>query len=102
LPPLEPRPFVTSDERFTPQQLAEGEAQYFAFCTICHNGPVNPDLLRSPVAANPEAWRSVVFDGALADRGMLGFKPWLDALQVEAVRAYVLTQAAQRQAAARE
>jgi PQQ-dependent dehydrogenase (methanol/ethanol family) len=102
LPPLEPRPFVTSDERFTPRQLAEGEAQYFAFCTICHNGPVNPDLLRSSVAANPEAWRSVVFDGALADRGMIGFKPWLDARQVEAVRAYVLTQAAQRQAAARE
>ncbi|HEU4652223.1 MAG TPA: PQQ-dependent dehydrogenase, methanol/ethanol family, partial [Croceibacterium sp.] len=99
LPAVEPRPFVTSDERFTPAQLAEGEAQYFAFCTICHNGPVNPDLLRSPVAANAEAWRSVVFDGGLADRGMISFKPWLSAKQVEAVRAYVLTQAAQRNAA---
>jgi quinohemoprotein ethanol dehydrogenase len=99
LPPIAPRPFVTSDERFTPAQLAEGEAQYFAFCTICHNGPVNPDLLRSPVAANAEAWRSVVFDGGLADRGMISFKPWLTAEQIEAVRAYVLTQAAQRKAA---
>jgi quinohemoprotein ethanol dehydrogenase len=34
LPPVEPRPFVTSDERFTPAQIAEGETQYFAFCTI--------------------------------------------------------------------
>src|SRR6186713_235536 len=68
LPPVEPRPFVTSDERFT----------------------------AAPVAANAEAWRSVVFDGALADRGMISFKPWLTAGQVEAVRAYVLTQAAQR------
>jgi mono/diheme cytochrome c family protein len=100
LPPIEPRPFVTSDERFTTAQVAEGEAQYFAFCTICHNGPVNPDLVRSPVAANAEAWRSVVFEGALADRGMISFKPWLSAEQVEAVRGYVLTEAARRKAAA--
>jgi mono/diheme cytochrome c family protein len=100
LPPIEPRPFVTSDDRFTTAQVAEGEAQYFAFCTICHNGPVNPDLVRSPVAANAEAWRSVVFEGALADRGMISFKPWLSAEQVEAVRGYVLTEAARRKAAA--
>ena len=92
---------MTSSERFTAGQLAEGEAQYFGFCTICHNGPVNPDLLRSPVAANAEAWRSVVFDGALADNGMIAFKPWLSGEQVEAVRAYVLMQAAQRKAAER-
>ena len=101
LPPVEPRPYVTSAERFAPAQLAEGEAQYFAFCTICHNGPVNPDLLRSPVAASAEAWRSVVIDGALADRGMISFKPWLSAAEAEAVRAYVLAQAAQRKAAGR-
>ena len=100
LPPVEPRPYVTSSERFTPAQLAEGEAQYFAFCTICHNGPVNPDLTHSPVAANAEAWRSVVFDGALAENGMIGFKPWLTAGQIEAIRGYVLTEAARRRAAA--
>jgi glucose dehydrogenase len=99
LPPVEPRPFVTSDERFTPAQLAEGETQYFAFCTICHNGPVNPDLLRSPVAADAEAWRSVVLEGALADRGMISFKPWLKAEQIEAVRAYVVTEAGRRASA---
>jgi quinohemoprotein ethanol dehydrogenase len=99
LPPVEPRPFVTSDERFTPAQLAEGQAQYFGFCTICHNGPVNPDLLRSPVAANAEAWRSVVIEGALADRGMIGFRPWLSAGQAEAIRAYVLAEAARRKLA---
>ncbi len=96
LPPLEPRPFVTSDERFAPAQISEGEAQYFAFCTICHNGPVNPDLTRSPVAANEEAWRAVVMDGILADRGMISFKPWIDAAQAEAIRGYVLAEAARR------
>ncbi len=66
LPPLTPRPYATSDETFTPAQVAEGEAQYFAFCTICHGGPVNPDLFRSRVTPSKDAWHSVVVDGALA------------------------------------
>jgi PQQ-dependent dehydrogenase (methanol/ethanol family) len=100
LPPVEPRPYVTSDERFTAAQLTEGEAQYFGFCTICHNGPVNPDLLRSPVASSAEAWRAVVLDGTLADKGMIAFSPWLSAAQAEAIRGYVLAEAARRSAAA--
>jgi PQQ-dependent dehydrogenase (methanol/ethanol family) len=91
--PLEQPPFVTSGERFTQAQIAEGEAQYFAFCTICHTGPVNPNLMRSPVATNKDAWRAVVMDGILADRGMIRFKPWIDADQAEAIRGYVLAQA---------
>ena len=99
LPPLEPRPYVTSSERFTPAQLAEGQAQYLGFCTICHNGPVNPDLLRSPLATRAEAWRQVVMDGSLADRGMISFKPWLTSDQAEAIRGYVLAEASRRKAA---
>jgi len=99
LPPLTPRPYVTSSERFTPAQLAEGEAQYFAFCTICHNGPVNPDLIRSPMATSAQAWRQVVIDGSLADNGMISFKPWLTAEQTEAIRGFVLTEASRRNAA---
>ncbi|HEU4650076.1 MAG TPA: c-type cytochrome, partial [Croceibacterium sp.] len=101
LPPLAPRPYVASSEHFSAVQVTTGEAQYLGFCSICHTGPVNPDLFRSPVAADAEAWRSVVLDGALADRGMISFKPWLSAEQVEAVRAYVLTEAARRKAAPR-
>ena len=100
LPPLEPRPYVTSRERFTPTQLAEGEAQYFAFCTICHGGPVNPDLMRSPMATSAAAWRQVVVDGSLADNGMISFEPWLTAAQAEAIRGYVLAEAARRKVAA--
>jgi quinohemoprotein ethanol dehydrogenase len=55
---------------------------------------VNPNLFRSQVARNKQAWKSVVYDGALADNGMIGFKPWLTADQAEAVRAYVITEAA--------
>jgi PQQ-dependent dehydrogenase (methanol/ethanol family) len=99
LPPLEPRPYVTSGERFTPAQLAEGEAQYFGFCTICHNGPVNPDLMRSTMATSAAAWRQVVINGSLADSGMISFKPWLAVDQAEAIRGYVLAEAARRKTA---
>jgi PQQ-dependent dehydrogenase (methanol/ethanol family) len=101
LPAAAPRPFVRSAEKFTPAQLSEGEAQYLAFCSICHGGPVNPDLFRSPVTASKQAWRSVVIDGALKDRGMISFAPWMSADQAEAVRGYVITEAGKRAVAAK-
>jgi len=96
LPDQEPPPYVTTDETFSAEQLAEGQAQYFAFCTICHNGPVNPNLMRSRIAADANAWNSVVMDGLLSQNGMVSFAPWIDADQSEAIRAYVLTEAARR------
>jgi PQQ-dependent dehydrogenase (methanol/ethanol family) len=96
LPPEQLRPFAASTEKFTPAQLAEGEKQFFAYCTICHNGPVNPNLLRSPLATDRNAWRSVVIDGALKDNGMISFKPWINADQAEAIRGYVLSLASKQ------
>ena len=98
LPAFEAAPYVSSDETFTPAQLAMGEQQYFAFCTICHNGPVNPNLMRSPAATDAAAWNAVVMDGILVQRGMISFAPWINAEQSEAIRAYVLSEAARRQA----
>ncbi len=94
LPAFTPPPFPRSDEQFAPDQVAEGANQYLAFCNICHGGPVNPNLFRSQVATDAGAWKSVVYDGALADNGMISFKPWLSEKQVEAIRAYVLAEAA--------
>ena len=101
LPPQRPRPYVTSTERFAPAQLAEGEGQYFAFCTICHGGPVNPDLFRSPIATSARAWRQVVIDGSLADNGMISFAPWITPAHAEAIRGYVLAEAKRRAASGR-
>jgi PQQ-dependent dehydrogenase (methanol/ethanol family) len=100
LPPITPRPYVRSpNETFTPEQVAEGQGQYMQFCTICHGGPVNPDLFRSPVTASPEAWHTIVMEGALEQRGMISFAPWINAAQSEAIRAYVLDEAGKRAAA---
>jgi mono/diheme cytochrome c family protein len=100
LPPLQPRPYATSSETFSAAQVSEGEAQYLAFCSICHTGPVNPDLFRSAVPADANTWRSVVIDGILADRGMISFKPWITPEQAESIRGYVLTEAGRRAKAA--
>jgi quinohemoprotein ethanol dehydrogenase len=99
LPAWTPAPYISSAETFSAAQVAEGQAQYLAFCTICHNGPVNPNLMRSAVAADANAWKAVVAGGALSQRGMISFSPWLNNTQIEAVRAYVLTEAARRAAA---
>ncbi len=90
-PKQPPPPFATSKEVFTAAQLAEGQKWYFAYCTICHSGPTNPDLPRSAYATPAKAWRSVVLDGALGRQWHGAFQgPSLRAEQAEAIRAYVL------------
>ncbi len=98
LAPHTPPPYVATDETFDAATIALGQANYFAFCTICHNGPVNPNLLRSAYATDAAAWQTVVIDGALADNGMVSFAPWITPEEAEAIRAYVLTEAARRAA----
>ncbi|MEL1249707.1 PQQ-dependent dehydrogenase, methanol/ethanol family [Aurantiacibacter gilvus] len=91
-------PYAATDEVFDAATIAMGQQAYLGFCTICHNGPVNPNLLRSVYATDADAWNSVVMEGALSDNGMVSFAPWIDAEESEAIRAYVLSEAARRAA----
>jgi quinohemoprotein ethanol dehydrogenase len=102
LPPSEPPTLKVSvqdnpAEVLDPNQIAMGKAMYMA-CAACHGrnlvgagGPA-PDLRESAVPLNPEAFWSVVHDGAQIERGMPGFgmfgKP-----QIEALRQYVRARA---------
>ena len=52
-----------------------------------------PDLRRSPVLADKEAWRAVVIDGVLKERGMVSFARSLSVDDAEAVRGYVVGKA---------
>ncbi len=90
IPELPEQPFVSSDERFSRATLAEGQKWFMTFCGICHEGPVNPDLLRSAMATNRDAWKAVVIDGTLQDNGMASFADYITPKQAEAIRAYVL------------
>ena len=40
-----------------------------------------------------DSWKSVLIDGALAERGMASFSRFIDAKGAEDLRAYVLTEA---------
>lgn len=87
MPPPNP-----SSDKFTPEQVAAGQVLY-GNCGVCHNGNVLPDLRRSGFLPDKEAWKSVLIDGALTDRGMVSFAKWLSPEEVESIRAYLSSEA---------
>jgi len=73
---------------------AEGDRLYGAYCFRCHGvlaraSNVIPDLRRSGMLTDKDAWRSVVIDGAPTDCGMISWQHVMSARQAEAIRAYV-------------
>lgn len=67
-------------------------------CAVCHGefalgSGVLPDLRWSTYTSTSELWSAVVADGALSDNGMVSFSDYLSPEDIEAVRAYVLSQA---------
>jgi quinohemoprotein ethanol dehydrogenase len=64
-------------------------------CQVCHGpnatGAWLPDLKRSPMIATPEDFRSVVMEGARAHNGMASFARFLNAGEVEDIRAYLIS-----------
>jgi quinohemoprotein ethanol dehydrogenase len=101
LPPESPvprRPLDPPVTTGTPEQIADGARQYGRFCGGCHGdaafgSTVLPDLRRSALIADSQAWASVVHDGALRDQGMVSFANVLSAPQIEAIRHYVIKRA---------
>ena len=79
-------------------QVAAGARYYGDYCARCHgfgtqSGGVIPDLRRSATLTRPAAWRSIVLDGALAPRGMIGWSRFLTPAEADAIRSYVGEQA---------
>ena len=82
----------------TPQQVAQGQALYGRYCQVCHGasaggGGVLPNLQRSGALGNPQAWRSILIDGALKDNGMVSFAKVLTPEQAQLIRLYVIDEA---------
>jgi quinohemoprotein ethanol dehydrogenase len=84
-------------EVLDPKQIAMGKSMIIA-CAACHgrnmvsSGGPAPDLRESTIPLNPDAFWSIVHDGALKEGGMPGFgifgKP-----QIEAIRQYIRSRA---------
>ena len=74
-----------------------GFALFHQNCQVCHGpnatGTYLPDLRRSQMLLSSDSWKSVLIDGALAERGMASFSRFIDAKGAEDLRAYVLTEA---------
>ncbi len=102
LPPLPKSPPVPPppDDFGSEDQVQAGAAHYTRICSVCHgidaaSGGVLPDLRHSAYAADAEAWRGIVIEGALSDRGMISFAPIFSDADAEAIRAFVVRQANQ-------
>ena len=97
-PPLDLAPPNPPAETFTAAQLTHGGQLFEGNCGVCHGGGarssgVLPDLRRSGALADATAWQGIVHDGALKDRGMIAFAPYLTKADIEAIRGYVGVQA---------
>ena len=78
-----------------------GFALYHENCQVCHGPSVSgtylPDLRKSQMLLSAESFKSVMLDGALASRGMASFSRFLNAKEVEDLRAYILTESKKSQ-----
>lgn len=92
---------ATPPESFgSESQIDAGARLYTRYCSACHgvaavSGGVLADLRHSAMTSSAEAFRSVVLDGALLDKGMAPFAEVMDEDDAEAVRAFVVSQAHQ-------
>jgi alcohol dehydrogenase (cytochrome c)/quinohemoprotein ethanol dehydrogenase len=98
-PSAEQRPTAAppADEG-TQAQVQHGAALYARYCMQCHGagaiaGGGMPDLRHSPYLAEAGLFRRPLIDGVLAPRGMPAFGDALQAMDADAIRAYVIRMA---------
>lgn len=87
----------------TAPMIAAGAYIYNRTCVACHgpgatgNGSSFPSLRHSGFIADKEAFKAVLWEGALQDKGMPSFKANYSLEDLEALRAYLIGQAREEQ-----
>ena len=99
--PLPPPP----NETWPANVVLEGSERYLALCAHCHglntrSPNIVPDLRRSPALANKTLWNAIVEGGALTNKGMISWSPYMPKGGSEAIRAYVVSEAKKEAAGA--
>jgi alcohol dehydrogenase (cytochrome c)/quinohemoprotein ethanol dehydrogenase len=82
----------------TEAQIGAGASLYTRYCSSCHgvgaiSGGVVPDVRHSVMTSSPEAFQSIVLEGALLENGMASFAEVLSDEDTEAIRAFIVYQA---------
>ena len=82
----------------TEDVIATGLGHYAQKCSICHgdqaySSGLIPQLRYSAVTKDAELWNEVLLEGTLAENGMPDFGGLLSDADVEAIRAYVISEA---------
>ncbi len=88
-----PKPLNVSAEVIT-----QGARAYANTCTLCHgdqaySSGLIPNLRFSPYTNSADAFKSVVLGGTLEDQGMPNYSGVFDEQTIEAIRAYVISEA---------
>ena len=78
--------------------IRHGSYLYLNTCMTCHGGVARsaglvPDLRRSAVIGDKQAFYAVVGEGLLAERGMVGFAKNYSPADIEAIRAFIVSRA---------
>lgn len=76
-------------------KVSQGHKVYERYCAGCHGtgavgGGVVPDLRYSPTVKSHQSFYSIVGEGVLAERGMVGFSDELSAEQIDAMRHFII------------
>lgn len=82
----------------TAETIAQGNYFYGRLCGTCHgdaaiSGGTIPDLRHSAMITTADAWKAIVADGALKDRGMVGWSDVMSLEEIESIRHYVINRA---------
>lgn len=99
-PALNEVPLNPPTETASQETVDQGTALYGRYCSPCHGdaavgGGVLPDLRRSGFLLNAAGWKTIVHDGALSERGMVGWQSVMDESEIESIRHYVIRRAHQ-------
>jgi mono/diheme cytochrome c family protein len=84
----------------TSGDAAVGKTKYEVICSVCHGmGAVSttaiPDLRYSTAIVDADAFKAIVLEGTLAQKGMVSFASALSPEEVEGVRTWLVQEASQ-------
>jgi alcohol dehydrogenase (cytochrome c)/quinohemoprotein ethanol dehydrogenase len=95
VPPAPELPLQLPPDNATDAVITAGKQRYHVYCGPCHgdagvSSSILADLRYSASISDSKLWQSIVHDGALKGRGMIGFAAELSPADIDSIRSYVI------------